>query len=67
MAILIKRKARKPMARAKPSAWWAPHGVGGMLTNEPCIGVDVGDFKLVLTLDEFEELKQQATRLMELP
>lgn len=56
-AMIIKRRARKPIAvaRVKGMAVY-PGGVGGMGTKDPCYSFDVGDYRVHLTAVELFDL-----------
>lgn len=58
MAMLFKLRARKPRDGGPVAFGYYPHGMGGMNTNAPCIGLFVGSHKLVMTTDEFRQSLQ---------
>lgn len=63
MAILIKNRARQPLERAAiSSVGFYPAGVGGMVVNDPCIMIHIGEHKLVMTTDEYTRLQQSIER-----
>ena len=47
-AMLIKNRARKPLARDNVNAGWHPYGVGGMVTNGPCVEIRIGEYRLII-------------------
>lgn len=64
MAMLIKSRARKALELAFINASWAPHGVGGMPTNEACVSLSIGNHKLIVTESEWKNLVESQEKLM---
>ena len=65
MAMLIKARARRPLERGSVSAGWMPHGCGGIHPgNAPCVALQIGEHRLILTEMEWRSLNEAQEKLM---
>jgi hypothetical protein len=66
MFMLHKSRARKPLAVSNtPSIGFHPSGVGGIDGHEPVVSLQVGDYRLYVTKDHFDEMVRSVNKLIE--
>lgn len=65
-AMLIKNRARKPLAVGRVGPGWYRHGVGGFpgVARAVCIGLQVGEYRLFITELEWRELVETTAKMM---
>ena len=54
MILVIKKRARKPLAVAKAQPFIAPHGIGGL--SGECVGFDVGEMHICIERNDWLSL-----------
>jgi len=62
--MLIKSRAHKPLATGNTTSGFYPHGVGGMPTNDPCVALSIDDYKLIMTKQNWEDVKRSVDYLI---
>lgn len=65
MAIVIKRRARSTMANGFPNVAIYPHGVGGIDGTEECIGLEIGDIRIIMKQSEWLDMIEAVLQLDE--
>jgi hypothetical protein len=63
MAIVIKKRARSPLAKGFVNTAIYPHGVGGIDGHEKCIGLEIGDIRIIMTKAEWSTMVESIKHL----
>jgi hypothetical protein len=68
MTMIIKSRARKPIVNARHSSvGYAPDGIGGVFDkngkgNIACMSIHVGEYRILMSLEEFQDIQASLTR-----
>lgn len=63
MAMVIKRRARSAMALGFVNTAVYPHGVGGIEGTKPCVGLEIGDIRVIMPMHEWKAALESVARL----
>ena len=64
--MLMKIRARKPLELGSGNLGFHPHGVGGVDArnpSSPAMSIQVGDHRLFMTMQEFDEMASSMDKL----
>jgi hypothetical protein len=65
MAMIIRKRARQPLARGQINPSVYPHGVGDIAGDKRCIGLQIDNVNVIITKVEWLNLCEAITRLEE--